>query len=250
MKEIILDKLKGLESKHDIRVLLAIESGSRAWGFESKDSDYDCRFIYAHKRDWYLRVDSDKQRDVVEYPIDEVLDILGWDLKKSLQLLMKSNSVIIEWLNSPIVYSQNDSFAKELRELAKGFSARVCYYHYQHMAKRNYEAIQIEKPRLKKYFYVLRPLLACHWLSEGRGVVPMEFKTLVDTLVPDATLKNQIFELVKAKSQSSEKDLAPQNMGLIKEFIDQQLPLLDANKITENRTLQIEDANKLFLKYL
>jgi hypothetical protein len=109
-------------SANNVRVLLAVESGSRAWGFASTDSDYDVRFIYAHPADWYLSIDlnTEAKRDVIEQPIVDDLDLNGWDLRKALQLLAKSNPPLLEWLNSPIVYRES-SFATELRELSIRF---------------------------------------------------------------------------------------------------------------------------------
>ena len=93
-----------IEQSENVTVLYACESGSRAWGFHSQDSDYDVRFIYAHPPDWYLSVDLEKKRDVIERPILDDLDVSGWDLRKSLQLFRKSNPPLLEWLDSPIVY--------------------------------------------------------------------------------------------------------------------------------------------------
>ena len=115
----IQNKLKEIEKGHSVKILLAVESGSRAWGFESKDSDYDIRFIYAHEKDFYLSID--KKRDVIEYPIVDLIDINGWDLKKALQLFYKSNPTLAEWLKSPIVYFENSEFKKELLELEKKY---------------------------------------------------------------------------------------------------------------------------------
>ena len=86
MRQEILQRLSDIEAKYDVKILLAVESGSRAWGFESKDSDYDVRFIYVHKKDWYLSLIEG--RDVIEeLDPDGVLDLAGWDLKKALLLM-------------------------------------------------------------------------------------------------------------------------------------------------------------------
>src|SRR4051794_14574214 len=94
--------LLAVEHEKDVRVLYACESGSRAWGFASRDSDYDVPFLYVHERDWYLSVDD--RRDVLEYPLRDELDVSGWELRKALRLLRKSNPPLLEWLNSPMVY--------------------------------------------------------------------------------------------------------------------------------------------------
>jgi predicted nucleotidyltransferase len=158
----IRQRLKRIEAEHGIRLLYACESGSRAWGFPSADSDYDVRFIYVRPRNWYLCLDTERQRDVIEYPIDDLLDINGWDLKTALKLFTKSNPSLIEWLHSPIVYYQETDFLSALRGLLpRYYSTRACFHHYRQMAKGNYrQYLHGDQVRLKKYFYVLRPLLA------------------------------------------------------------------------------------------
>ena len=109
MKELILQRLKDLESRYDVRILLAVESGSRAWGFASKDSDYDVRFVYVHRKEWYLTLVEG--RDVIEeLAPDGVMDFAGWAIKKALLLMGKGNCAFAEWLNSPIIYYKDDKF--------------------------------------------------------------------------------------------------------------------------------------------
>jgi predicted nucleotidyltransferase len=117
VREEIIQNLKSLEKEENIRILYACESGSRAWGFPSSDSDYDVRFIYVREKDWYLRVDHEYCRDVIEQPIDNLLDINGWDLKKAIKLLNKSNPPLMGWFNSPIVYFKNEEFTNQFKEL-------------------------------------------------------------------------------------------------------------------------------------
>ena len=94
-------KLKEVEEKENVTVIMAVESGSRAWGFASKDSDYDVRFLYVRRREDYLKLQP--PRDVIEWQLDEVLDINGWDIRKALVLLYKSNPTLFELCNSPNV---------------------------------------------------------------------------------------------------------------------------------------------------
>lgn len=169
MREKIQEQLRRIEEAENIKILLAVESGSRAWGFASPDSDYDVRFIYIRRLEDYLRLDA--VRDVIELPIDDVLDINGWDLQKTLRLLYKSNPTLFEWFSSPIVY-QKTEFADKFRELMMHyFSSKKTLYHYISMAEGNYrEYLQGEIVRAKKYFYVLRPVLACRWILD-RGTL-------------------------------------------------------------------------------
>lgn len=224
MREEILENLKSLEVEENIKILYACESGSRAWGFPSADSDYDVRFIYVREKDWYLRVDHEFCRDVVEQPINDLLDINGWDLKKALKLLRKSNPALIEWLNSPIIYQQSSKFAQEIKSLIPThYSPRSCFYHYSHMANGNFrEYLQGETVRIKKYFYVLRPVLAMQWIEQGRGVVPMEFETLVNELIQDQELKTAIHKLLEDKRQGFESAYLPR-IEVISQFIESEL---------------------------
>ena len=123
----IQDNLNQIEEQHDVKILLAVESGSRAWGFASADSDYDVRFIYVHRPEEYLRIDS--MKDVIEWQLDEVLDINGWDLRKALLAFAKGNPNVMEWANSPIIYRKSKHW-DALRDAAMWrcsiYLSRVC----------------------------------------------------------------------------------------------------------------------------
>ena len=137
MIEKIKKELSRLELQHDIKILYAVESGSRAWGFASTDSDWDVRYKYIHRLDWYLQIDDKK--DNLEEILPNEIDLAGWELKKALRLFRKSNPPMLEWLRSPIVYLQQFSIANRLRELTKEFFNPIsCLHHYLHMAEGNY----------------------------------------------------------------------------------------------------------------
>ena len=187
MREKILNKLNEIEQKEKVKILLAVESGSRAWGFASPDSDYDVRFIYVRPREAYLRLE--KQRDVIELPIEGELDVNGWDLDKTLQLLRASNPTLFEWFSSPIVYRET-AFADEFRSvMQKYFSSKRGLSHYLSMASSNYrEYLKGETVKAKKYFYVLRPVLACRWILDKGTPPPMLFSELVEAELDPALL--------------------------------------------------------------
>lgn len=225
MKDKILEKLKSIEAAEGIRILYACESGSRAWGFDSKDSDYDVRFIYAKPMDWYLSIYPDSKRDVVEYPLDaDNLDASGWDIRKALQLFQKTNPPLLEWLHSPMVYLERGPFASGLRELIPSFYSPVAAaYHYLHMASGNRrDYLKGNNVWLKKYLYVLRPLLAIRWIKQDNGIVPVEFQTLVDTVVPEVHVRKAINYLLDAKRIGTELGRAPA-IPALNEFIDKEL---------------------------
>ncbi|MHA6823694.1 nucleotidyltransferase domain-containing protein [Ralstonia pseudosolanacearum] len=201
----VLSELADIERRHDVRVLFACESGSRGWGFASPDSDYDVRFVYVHRPAWYLSVEP--QRDVIEVPISDELDVGGWELRKALQLMHRSNPTLLEWLASPIVYRE-DPAAQHMRALAPTFfSERKGRWHYLSMAAKTFrDHLQGETIRLKKYFYVLRPLLAAQWIDAGRGMPPMRFADLADVMVTDVPLREEINQLLAIKMASSEAE--------------------------------------------
>ena len=196
MKETILAKLDELEKAENVRILLAVESGSRAWGFPSPDSDYDVRFIYVRPKEDYLRLET--VRDVIELPIEGVLDINGWDLAKTLRLLHNSNPTLFEWFSSPIVYRETP-FADEFRAvMGEYFSTRRGLIHYISMARGNFrEYLTGDMVKAKKYFYVLRPVLACRWILDRGTPPPMLFSELLDTELDPALLPdvNRLLDL-------------------------------------------------------
>jgi predicted nucleotidyltransferase len=204
MKEIILQKLLELEQLENIKILYACESGSRAWGFASPDSDFDVRFIYTRNINHYLSIAD--LRDVLGLPVNEVLDIGGWDIKKALKLFLKSNAPLYEWLQSPIIYRQDEAFVTELNSLKPGyFSPRSAANHYLSMATNTLrDDLQAEKVKLKRYFYALRPALACLWIIEKQGLPPMEFKPL-RALIANELIQTHIDKLLDRKKNANEK---------------------------------------------
>lgn len=208
--EEILRRLRAAESEHDVTILCACESGSRAWGFASPDSDYDVRFIYAHPVDWYLSFDVERKRDVIEYPIVDEIDCGGWDARKALYLFSRTNGALLEWLKSPIKYIEIGRFAKALRRLEnRAASRKALCYHDSHMARGNArEYLLKDQARLKKYFYVLRPLLAIRYIETHDLPPPIEFQSLVDSVAPDE-IKPAISRLLDMKKNSSELGLGP-----------------------------------------
>lgn len=176
MEKDILSKSHAIEKDYQVKILYAVESGSRAWGFASKDSDYDVRFIYAHPVECYLSIEE--KSGVIECPVSNLLDINGWDIKKALRLFKKSNPPLYEWLHSPIIYLEQGNFAQQLRKLMSTYYSPISSLkHYFHMAKGNYrDYLTGKRVKVKKYFYVLRPILACMWVERWGTVPPMEFE--------------------------------------------------------------------------
>lgn len=248
MKPTIIEKLRALENEFQVKILFACESGSRAWGFASPDSDYDVRFIYAHTKEYYLSIED--QRDVIELPINDVLDINGWELRKALRLFRKSNAPIYEWLQSPVVYKADEAFVNEINALMSTyFSPRSAMHHYLSMAKGVFaDELSRDQVRLKKYFYALRPILACRWIADRLEVPPMEFSKL--RLLMNNELNNLAESLLEKKSKVDEKfTIAP--IDQLNTFIKGQIDYCE-NVVPEpgNKTAENEKLNQLFRKYL
>lgn len=223
VRDEIVRRLRAAEVEHNVKILYACESGSRAWGFASQNSDYDVRFIYVRPRDWYLAFDVEQQRDVIEYPIVDEVDCGGWDLRKALYLFSRTNGALLEWLKSPVVYIEAGPLADGLRKLEERAVNRIALcYHYSHMARGNArEYLLRDQARLKKYFYVLRPLLAIRYIEAYGRPPPIEFAHLVDAVAPDE-IKAPIARLLELKRRSPELGLGP-SIPELNRFISAQL---------------------------
>lgn len=222
--ETIKEKLAEIEMRENVRILHCVESGSRAWGFPSPDSDYDVRFIYVRPKEFYLKLE--KTRDVIEWQLDDTLDINGWDLQKMLRLLRGSNPTVFEWKNSPIVYKTTDSWGKIARVIDDCFNTKAGMYHYLNMAKTNYrDYLKGDAVRLKKYFYVLRPLLVCEYIRENRMSPPMLFNDLLHYLSGD--VKEEVLKLIELKSVTSELGEG-KAIPCINTFIEQKIAEFEA----------------------
>ena len=238
MKEKILEKLKEVERTKGVEVLYAVESGSRAWGFASPDSDYDIRFIYKHDLDYYLSLWE--QPDVIEFMTEEDLDGSGWDLRKSVKLLAKSNAPLLEWLYSPVVYFENEVVVNQMRALAKDcFSAIACLHHYLGTTKNFMDVCQAEEVKLKSYFYALRTALAGKWIIENNSFPPADFLELLPIAPLD--IQEKVRELLTVKANHDEKYLHPKEV-LITDF------LIETVKFNQENAVGLGSGKKMSVK--
>lgn len=249
MEKIIAEKLEEIEKKESVKIIHCIESGSRAWGFASPDSDYDVRFIYVRPLEYYLRLD--KTSDVIEWQLDDVLDINGWDIKKALMLLHKSNPTLFEWNGSPIVYRTTEQW-KRVSDIINGFFIRKSgVYHYLSTAKSNYrEYLKGEQVRLKKYFYVIRPILACKWILKEQTPPPMLFTELAEKYLDDE-IKPEIDKLLEVKMKSPEITMG-KRIDALNRYIDRNLEELaeTVKAMPEEDGGDWEELNRLFLSMI
>lgn len=218
MEKLIQEKLLEIEAQYEVRILRACETGSRAWGFASPDSDYDVRFIYCHPRNWYLSIDEHK--DTIEY-LDGELDLVGWELRKSLKLLRRSNVAMFERLQSTIVYQQLAGYQEQLQKLAPDyFSCQAGLHHYLSMAFNYYRGCApAAQVKLKSYFYLLRTALASLWIVELKTIPPLRFRELLP-LVRQQAMLHKIQELLELKASVPEAYLHPKETQL-EEYIGQ-----------------------------
>jgi uncharacterized protein len=244
-------ELTAIEQRSEVKILLAVESGSRAWGFASRDSDWDVRYLYVHKLEWYLKIDDLKDSQETILPND--LDLAGWELKKALKLFRNSNPPLLEWLRSPIVYKEEFRTAENLRSLSEEyFNPKSCMYHYLSMAKGNFkDFLQKDLVKTKKYFYVLRPVLACDWIRNENAFPPMEFQKLVDAQITDERIKAEIEELLKRKIAGDELKEEPR-IEILNDFLAEKIAFYEefASNIEPNEKPPTALLDELFKETL
>lgn len=249
MEELIQQKLFETAQQEKVKILYACESGSRAWGFASPDSDFDVRFIYTRRISDYLSI-TDK-KDTISLPVNEVLDIAGWDFRKALQLFLKSNAPLYEWLQSPVYYMGDRTFVEELRALMpKYFSCRAGSHHYVSMGYHAFESeLQSASVRLKKYFYALRPALAALWAVEKQELPPMEFGKLRD-MVSDADWHRAVDDLLQIKAGADEKSMI-KPVPLLQDWLQKTLAYCKekSSQLPELHNTP-EELNALFRNYI
>ncbi|WP_460708550.1 nucleotidyltransferase domain-containing protein [Myceligenerans halotolerans] len=220
------DRLDDVEAVHDVRILWAIESGSRAWGFPSPDSDYDCRFLYVSRVEDYLSLR--RRRDVIETPLDKIFDVNGWDLRKALGLMVKGNATVGEWLRSPIVYRGDAQLRDTLLHLADDIVDRFALTnHHLHVA-RNQLGSLAKGGSIKKFFYVLRPAMTLRWLRvHDEAVPPMALGPLLEESDVSDPVRRAAEQLVAEKARTRETGQVPVPR-LLQELVDGELLIAES----------------------
>jgi hypothetical protein len=245
MEKKILEYLVNLEREKDIEILFAVESGSRAWGFASPDSDYDIRFVYKHKREWYLNLWE--QKDSIQFMTDDDLDGSGWDIRKALQLLSKSNASFLGWLFSPVIYRAEEIFFKEIKELANlNFNSVSGFYHYHSMNKNFEEKLGTPEMTIKSFFYAIRTALCANWIVKNKTIPPVLFKEMYSLL--EVKYQEKLDNLIQLKSKNIEKStLSVDNdlINLVKNIVEENNDLKNS---LLNKKPKKEDFNSFFIK--
>jgi predicted nucleotidyltransferase len=252
MLERIRQNLAQVETEHNCRVLYACESGSRAWGFASPDSDYDVRFVYVPAAAWYFTLDT--TRDTIEAMLPDDVDLAGWELLKTLRLFATCNLALNEWLDSPVVYSDPHGFRQHLAaRIPDFFNPRKAVFHYLSIAAQSLELRQPDGAiSIKKLFYVLRPLLAGLWIERSRQMPPTDFHTMLNDpgLLP-ADIAAQIRQIHLLKQTAVEKQAFTIPPGL-NAWIDQTRQHLEAIalKLPVSPGIPRSDLNQTLHHYL
>lgn len=249
IEDLVLEKLKEIEEKENVRVLCAVETGSRAWGIASPDSDYDIRFIYIRPMEYYLALENKK--DYINWELDETLDINGWDISKVLQHFHKSNATMFEWANSPVVYRTTPEWKEVRNAVSQYFSCKSAMYHYYGTASKNYIGYLNDKMvKYKKYFYVLRPVLACKWIEKKACPPPVRFQELADEVLEEE-MRPIVAELLEKKLQMLEKEKG-KRIDALNNYLMKNLTYFkeQTEKMQDDRNADWEVLNNLFIRFL
>lgn len=215
----ILSELKAIEAREDVRILFAIESGSRAWGFASPDSDFDVRFVYARRTSWYLSLQPG--RDVIELPLVGDDDINGWDIRKALNLALKPNPVLLEWLSSPIRYIWQTEPCSNIQSFTQTIThGGSCRHHYMRMA--DMQRGEGPEIKLKRYFYALRAAMALRWIETRDSLPPMNFHDLMTGVDIDADVTSEIQRLLDIKTSTAELGTGDR-IPVLERFLERQI---------------------------
>ena len=247
MEEKIKKELQQIEKEYSIKILYSCESGSRAWGFPSPVSDYDVRFIYTRALNDYLTVCPEK--DQLSFPINDEIDLYGWDISKVLRLIVKSNTTPFEWLQSPVIYRENKEFKEKLWQLSQSyFCQRSNIHHYLGVARGAMDTIEGEEIRIKKLFYVLRPLLAALWCAERKTIAPMNIHPLMGLFSDN--LRKKVLSLIELKTSVVE-GYAVKIDEHLKEWIDQTTCYcLEVSQKIDRKTFDTKKADLFFRKII
>jgi predicted nucleotidyltransferase len=249
INDTVISRLNEIEKEEGIQILFACESGSRAWGFASADSDFDIRFVFKRPLRGYMVLQDPP--DTLEYPIKDNLDFSGWDIKQFLLHLYKSNGVMFEWLQSPVKYWDSRGFCATLSNVMNDyFNPRSTINHYLGLTKRTLlDFGESEGVKLKKYFYVLRPLMAARWVHGRKCIPPMDFASLLSASEFTESVLSKIADLQRLKAQCLESQLIPRLTDL-EAFVHSELDFIESHLPEKIPGRDISDLNALFLHYI
>lgn len=248
-EDLICSRLQEIEEREQVKILYAVESGSRAWGFASPDSDYDVRFIYVRPVEHYLQLQE--SRDFIEWELNETLDINGWDVTKALRCFHKSNATLFEWANSPVIYRAAPEWNRIRQAAQPYFSCKATLYHYYGTARKNYETyLRGETVKYKKYFYVLRPVLACKWIEQRACPPPVLFEELAQAVL-DRNMRPTVDSLLEVKQRMTEAGCG-QPVPLLHAYLEENIRHFKetAERMKDDRNPDWAALNRVFMEIL
>jgi predicted nucleotidyltransferase len=226
----ILNSEKGKYIGTDVKILFAIESGSRLWGMNDEKSDYDVRFVYCYPRDYYLSlrtptdninfttdIFTDNLGDLKVYGRESVtIDVIGFDIYKFMHLITKSNPNCVEWLKSDIVYytvgSQIDELEGFVDKNINLYSLAMAYRGIGISAlKKTYKRLgeqgTLSRPKkimgVKNLLYALRGIIAGDYILHYHEIPPVKFKKLIDGVFLNKTVRNLTHSLIENKKEGA-----------------------------------------------
>ncbi|WP_341356477.1 nucleotidyltransferase domain-containing protein [Rossellomorea sp. y25] len=247
MRRIILDDLRCIEREEEIKILYAVEAGSRAWGYHIDDSDYDVRFIYIRETTAYLNLQQTK--DVIVKSTHHAIEFGGWDLSKALKLLRKSNPSLLEWLTDENVYIEHPTIEKIRKLRDQTFSPDRCLIHYYHMTKRNMEKCLKDDPNgTKKWMTIIRPWLACKWIMKYQTFPPNGINQMIDHLNMYEDIKNTIISMVTSRVKGKEAH----HLKHMEEYLKEDLLKMDRalENLHSDHSYQWGGINETFISIL
>ena len=247
MKNIIFEKLQEIEETRQVKVLFACEAGSRAWGFHSVQSDYDVRFVYLQHRDHYVTLGN--PNDSLNFGVNQQLDLNGWDVRKFLQLMAKSNATVMEWLRSPVGYVSEPAFVDEARQLmVRYFNPLATYYHYAGLARNHMEEVSQLIPTVKVYLHAARALIAAQWVVRNQSPPPTLFNDLLRFVGSDST-REVLDQLMLMKR--SDNNLLTEKVAELEQWMEQTFTDNEHEKATlKHEKVGLEELDVFYRKVL
>ena len=209
MKDKIMTLLHDLERQHNIRILMAVNYGSRCFGYSSSESDWDVRFIYVHQPEWYFSIA--KTEDVIEMMIaEDHLDIEGYDLKKALNLLARTNPIESDWLHANDYYILDKDFLHNMLAFeSQCYNRHHAMYHFYSISVKHNQRYLDKEVTLKRFIYYMRGLLSCRWVEQNGSHPPVNVDELIDATITDnESVKAKAHRMLELKRTGKSHDMA------------------------------------------
>lgn len=227
-KTIIMDELYKIAREQDMTILYASEVGSRVYGFASKNSSFDVRFIFMRKESYYLRIQRNLKDDIDTFTtISGInIDMHGWEITKFLTQLHKGSYSAIEWLKSPCVYIEDKQFKKLLGNINSYFIPYRAAIAYRNLAKDMKKEIDKEDiVPIKNYLHAINFILDARMCSINK-VPPVLSMSMKLHLVKNDEVLKIILCLIDERTKNNTTDII--HVSELDSYIGTSLDHLDA----------------------